>query len=72
MHRAGGGIVGRGLKSVFYFGPLIFTAGFIAPLAAQLIERTGWAPPFGLSPLATGFLIAAALGIPAQIRGRWI
>ncbi|WP_300379256.1 hypothetical protein [Henriciella sp.] len=64
--------MGRGLKSVFYFGPLIFAAGFIAPLAAQLIGRTGWAPPFGLSPLATGLLIAAALGIPAQIRGRWI
>lgn len=64
--------MGRGLKSAFYFGPLIFAAGFLAPLAAQLIEHTGWAPPFGFSPLAAGFIIAAALGIPAQVRGRWI
>ena len=62
----------RGLKSVFYFGPLIFAVGFLAPLAAQLIESTGWTPPLGLSLLSAGFLIAAALGIPAQLRGRWI
>lgn len=27
--------------------PLIFGLGFVAPLIAQIIERAGWALPFG-------------------------
>jgi len=50
----------------------LFAAGFLAPLTAQVIAAAGWTPPFGLSPLGCGFIVAAALGIPAQIRGRWI
>ena len=64
--------VAKGLKLLFYFGPLVFAAGFLAPLTAQVIAAAGWTPPFGLSPLGCGFVVAAALGIPAQIRGRWI
>lgn len=60
------------IKFIFFLGPLIFAFGFLAPLAMQLIERTGWTPPLGLSPLQAGLLVAAALGIPAQLRGRWI
>ena len=67
-----GGQLIRLVKTTFYLGPLIFAFGFLAPLGAQLIEHMGWTPPFGLSPLATGLLMAAALGIPAQLRGRWI
>lgn len=60
------------IKSIFYFGPIIFAAGFLAPLCSQLIQASGWTPPFGLSPLEAGFAVAALVGIPAQIRGRWI
>ena len=54
----------KGLKLLFYFGPLLFAAGFLAPLTAQVIAAAGWTPPFGLSPLGCGFIVAAALGIP--------
>ncbi|MEL7043387.1 MAG: hypothetical protein AAGL90_17850 [Pseudomonadota bacterium] len=60
------------IKTVFYFGPLIFGFGFITPLTAQIIETLGWAPPFGLSPLSVGLLLGGTLGLIAQIRGRWI
>ena len=60
------------IKELYKVGPLIFAFGFLTPLCAQLIERTGAPTPFGLSALATGFLVGALLGIPAQLRGRWI
>lgn len=60
------------LKTLFFYGPLIFAAGFLTPLSAQVMIAMGWTPPFGLSPLAAGFIVAGALGIPAQLRGRWI
>lgn len=62
----------RALRTVFYFGPLIFAFGFLTPLTAQIIERAGWTPPLGLTPLAAGLVVAAVLGGAAQIRGRWI
>jgi len=60
------------LRTFFYLGPLFFAVGFLVPLTAQLIEASGWTPPFGLSALHCGFIVGAALGLPAQIRGRWI
>lgn len=60
------------IKTLFYFGPLIFAFGFITPLAMQIITRADWTLPFGISTLAAGLIIGAALGIPAQVRGRWI
>ncbi|WP_084395613.1 hypothetical protein [Henriciella aquimarina] len=60
------------MKALFYLGPIIFAFGFLTPLTAQLIKRMAWTPPFDLSPLTVGIIVAAALGIPAQIRGRWI
>lgn len=60
------------IKTVFYFGPLIFGFGFLAPLSAQIIAQMGSTPPFGLSPLMTGLIIGGALGLIAQMRGRWI
>ena len=60
------------LKQIFYFGPLIFAFGFIAPLTAQIIERAGWSLPLDLSPLMVGLLLAAVWGTSAQIRGTWI
>lgn len=60
------------LKAIFHFSPLLFAGGFLAPLTAEIIAASGWTTPFGLSPLAAGFCLAGALGLPAQIRGRWI
>lgn len=60
------------IKTIFYFGPLIFGFGFLAPLSAQLIEAQSWTPPFDLSPLMAGLVIGGSLGLLAQIRGRWI
>ncbi|WOR15852.1 hypothetical protein RYZ27_04145 [Hyphomonas sp. FCG-A18] len=60
------------IKTIFDLGPLLFAFGFIAPLTMQVIERAGWVPPFGLSPLVCGLGLAALLGGIAQIRGRWL
>ncbi len=60
------------IKTIFYFGPLLFGIGFIAPLTAQVLAQTGWPLPFGATPLAAGLIVGAALGGIAQIRGRWI
>lgn len=59
------------IRVIFYFGPLVFAFGFLAPLTAQVIERIGWTPPFGLTPLVTGLIVAGVLGGAAQLRGRW-
>lgn len=59
------------LKKMHHFGSLIFAIGFLAPLTAQLVTAMGWTPPFGLSPIVFGLLIALALGLPANLRGRW-
>ena len=60
------------IKTLFYFGPLVFGIGFLAPLAAQIIALSGWAPPFCMTPLVAGLSMGAALGLIAQVRGRWI
>lgn len=60
------------IKKIFEFGPLLFAFGFLAPLITQTIIRSGWTPPFGLTALATGLIVAGLLGMVAQIRGRWV
>lgn len=60
------------IKTVFYFGPLLFGIGFLAPLTAQVISALGWTPPFGLSPLAAGLIFGGGYGLIAQVRGRWV
>lgn len=60
------------IKTIFYFGPLLFGIGFIAPLTAQVIAQAGWQLPLGLTPLIAGLIVGAVLGGVAQIRGRWV
>ena len=60
------------IKAIFYFGPLLFGFGFLAPLTAQIIKAIAWTPPFGFSPLLAGLILGGTLGLIAQIRGRWI
>lgn len=54
------------------WGPVIFGFGFLAPLIAQIIERTELVLPLGLTPLLTGLIIGPLLGLSAKLRGRWI
>jgi len=60
------------LGLIFRFGPLLFGLGFLAPLAAQIIERAGWSLPYGITPLMAGLGIGGVLGLAAQLQGRWI
>jgi len=60
------------LGLIFRFGALLFGLGFLAPLAAQIIERAGWSLPYGITPLMAGLGIGGVLGLAAQLRGRWI
>ena len=60
------------IKTIFYFGPLLFGLAFLAPLSSQIIKAAAWTPPFGLTPLLTGLILGGTLGLIAQIRGRWI
>lgn len=60
------------LTRIFDYGALIFAFGFIAPLIAQVMMRTGVGAPFGMTHLAFGLLVAGVLGVIAQIRGRWL
>ena len=54
------------------WGPLLFGLGFIAPLIATLMTRSGFEPSFGLSPIWLGVALGAAWGLYAKIRGSWI
>lgn len=60
------------LRAIFAIGPLIFGVGFLAPLVAQTLLRTGWSAPFGLTPLVFGLIVGGGLGLLAQLRGRWL
>lgn len=62
----------KAIKTVFYFGPLIFAVGFLIPLIAQSVIALGWAPPFGLSAWSFAAIVGGAYGVFAQITGRWI
>ena len=60
------------IELIFHFGPLLFGVGFIAPLVAQMVSRSGWVLPLGVSPLVAGLIIGCAWGAVAQVRGRWV
>lgn len=62
----------KAVRTVFYFGPLLFGFGFLAPLTAQMLASLGWVAPFDLTNLQAGLIVGGTLGLIAQIRGRWI
>jgi hypothetical protein len=54
------------------WGPLFFGLGFIAPLTAVLLTRTGLGTSFGFSPIWLGLALGAAWGLYAKSRGSWL
>jgi hypothetical protein len=54
------------------WGPLFFGLGFIAPLIATLVTRSGLEPSVGLSPIWLGVALGGAWGLYAKFRGSWI
>ena len=54
------------------WGPLFFGLGFIAPLTATLLTRTGLATSFGFPPIWLGLALGAAWGLHAKSRGSWL
>ena len=60
------------LRYLFAVGPLLFGVGFLAPLIAQSLDALGWPAPLGLTPLAFGLVVGGALGLIANLRGRWV
>lgn len=59
------------IGKLFYWGPLWFGIGFLAPVLMTLMEKAGLSL-FGLPPLAVGLTIGSIWGITAKLRGRWI
>jgi hypothetical protein len=62
----------RIIRTGFRFGPILFGLLFIPPVTAQIIAALGIVPPFGLMPLASGFLIGGIWGAFAQVSGSWV
>jgi len=60
------------IRAVFFFGPLIFGFGFLAPLIAQSLIFFGYAEFAGLPALQWGLLIGGLYGLLAQLTGRWL
>lgn len=65
-------MIERAITTIFYFGPLLFAVGFIAPLTAQILRSFEITPPFGVSPLMAGLCLGGVWGLYAQIKGSWI
>ena len=51
--------------------PIAFALGFLTPLIAQSMTALGLGVE-GVPNIAVGLIVAAALGITAQIRGGWL
>jgi hypothetical protein len=54
------------------WGPLFFGLGFIAPLIATLMTRSGLELSFGLPPIWLGLAVGGVWGLCAKFRGSWI
>ena len=60
------------VKQLFYWMPLLFGIGFIAPLIAQSLAWWQVPAPLGMSGIGFGLLIGAPWGLYATLRGRWV
>ena len=62
----------RLLPLIFRNLTFLFGIGFLAPLIAQILERTVSSLAGTLWPLAIGLLVGGGWGAIAQKTGRWI
>ena len=60
------------LRHLNPWGPLFFGLGFIAPLTATLLTRTGIGTSFGFSSIWLGLALGAVWGLYAKFRGSWL
>ena len=54
------------------WGPVLFGLGFMTPLIATLITRSGLEASFGLPATWLGVALGGAWGLCAKFRGSWI
>ena len=69
---ASASLVGRLLGLLLQGMPFIFGIGFIAPLIAQLLERTVPSAAHAQWPLLVGLAIGGTWGAVANVTGRWL
>ena len=62
----------KAIRTVFYFGPLIFGFGFLVPLITQSLIHLGYPDVLGISAFWCGLFIGGGYALFAQITGRWI
>ncbi|MCA3709137.1 MAG: hypothetical protein IM664_12375 [Phenylobacterium sp.] len=62
----------RILPLIFQNLPFLFGIGFLAPLIAQVLERTVSSIGGTPWPLAIGLLVGGGWGAIAQKTGRWV
>jgi hypothetical protein len=65
-------VMGRLLGLLLQGMPFIFGIGFIAPLIAQLLERTVPSAAQAQWPLLAGLAIGVTWGAVANVTGRWL
>ena len=65
-------LLGRLVTLLLQGMPLLFGVGFIAPLIAQLLERTLPGAAQAHWPLLAGLAIGGSWGPLANLRGRWL
>lgn len=69
---AGPSFTGRLLGLLLQGMPFIFGIGFIAPLTAQLLERTVPSAAQAQWPPLVGLAIGGTWGAVANVTGRWL
>ncbi len=54
----------------FFFSPIIFGLGFVAPLVAQILNRLD--VTMGIENVYVGLIVGLSLGLMTQFRGSWV
>lgn len=62
----------RLLTLIFRNLPFLFGVGFLAPLTAQILERTAPSVSGTAWPVVAGLALGGTWGLIAQKTGRWI
>ena len=60
------------LGTVFRLMPFLFGIGFLAPLIAQVLERSGGSAALPVPPVILGLAVGGLWGAYATWKGRWL